>query len=81
MGKTFLFYIKNFLGYSVYSWGLLDNLDNIKGFILAILGGVFTYYKIREQIIVNKGKDLDNQLKKRDLNKHYPKKDKEIKKE
>lgn len=69
MARAALLLFKNFLGFSIYGWSILENLDDVKGLILAIMGIIFTYHKIREQVLTNRGKALDNEKKRNELKK------------
>lgn len=68
MAKSFLALILNTLGFTAYGWAILENLDNVKAWILFLVGLVFAYYKVQDARATIRGKNLDSKLKEKKLN-------------
>ncbi len=75
MAKGILSLILNTLGFTTWSWAILENLSDIKGWILFGVGLVFSYYKLKEAKATIIGKQLDNKLKKSELDSKRASKD------
>jgi predicted transcriptional regulator len=53
----------------LYEYITMENINDVLELFLAIGGAVFLYYKIRGQRLENESKKLDNEAKRKELNK------------
>lgn len=53
----------------IYEMATLENVNNLVEFALAIGGAIFLWYKIRGQKLTNESTKLDNEKKRKELNK------------
>lgn len=53
----------------IYEAATLENVNNLFEFALAVGGGVFLWYKIRGQKLSNESTKLDNERKRKELDK------------